>query len=202
MPTISNTILNLSHDKFENKLNVAHVNVCSLFPKLSAIRELIANTPINALCLSETWLNNVHSDQMLTVNGFNIIRHDRSRTDRRSSSGGVCIFLSKNLTYKIELKSPSDSALEFLIVQVTTSKNNNVGVVYNPPDNRDLTDLYELWDRYSDSIPDLVLTGDFNVNVCSSVPPTQTFASLFHQNIRSEGFSIINSTPTHFQTRM
>lgn len=105
MKTIPQIILNLRLKHFFNSLNVAHINVCSLYPKMFNLREIMQDSPIKVLCLSETWLNNVHTNKMVHIDGYKIIRHDRSRSDRRGTSGGVCMYISDELSFKIVDKS-------------------------------------------------------------------------------------------------
>lgn len=106
-------VLNLSLQKFAASLNIAHTNVCSLYGKITQVREILSNSHVHALCLTETWLSCVHTNQMANIDGFALLRHDRNRTGRRSSPGGVCIYLAKYLKVKIIAKSDVDSALEF-----------------------------------------------------------------------------------------
>ncbi len=57
-------------------LKVAHINVCSLFPKIDEIRFLLINTKIDILCISEAWLEDTITDSQVKVDGYIIETND------------------------------------------------------------------------------------------------------------------------------
>lgn len=138
---------------------------------------------------------------MVSIDGYNIIRHDRTRTDKRAASGGVCIFLSEQIKYKIIALSPIASVIEFILIDFqipNESKRFITGVIYNPPGNKDLSSLYNTLDNLADSTAEVYLAGDLNINTLVESP----FVEDFKLNVQCAGFNIINNAPTHFNAEL
>ena len=70
-------------------LKLAHINVCSLLPKIDEIRFLILTLDLDILCISETWLHKQIMNHEIVIDGYDIIRKDR--LDKRG--GDVCMYV-------------------------------------------------------------------------------------------------------------
>ena len=68
---------------------MAMLNVASLTKYIDEIRLLLYDKKLDVLALNETRLDSSISDELLTIDGYDIIRADRNR-----NGGGVCIFIS------------------------------------------------------------------------------------------------------------
>lgn len=174
-------------------LNVIHVNACSLFRKLNYLRQLVENTPISVICVSETWFTDAHTWQMVCIKGFRIFRSDRNLGGK--TGGGVAIYVREFLPAKVICKSKVNQKLEYILIEL---KINNelylLGSVYNPPKNTEFNFLNETLDLYCDKYSDIIVTGDFNTNILK-----ENFNSAqFIQMISSFGLNIVNNAPTHF----
>lgn len=171
-----------------------HLNACSIFPKINTIRKTVAMLPLNIIAVSETWLTSKHTDQMVSISGYNLIRHDRQRKDVKRG-GGVCIYARIGLTLKVLSRSEPTDTLEFLLLQVCIqSQDVLVGFIYNPPQKNNLTNLLDSLDIFSPQYENIILTGDFNINQLVT-----NRASLELKNsLNSRGLFIVNSEPTHF----
>lgn len=176
-----------------NWINMCHINACSIFPKIAYLRQVVKNTNLNVICISETWLNKTHTNQMVNIPGFNLVRHDRSRSDR-ARGGGVAIYIKLDLGFSIKYKSVTGCPLEFLFVEVNTSNNSLlVGCVYNPPDA--LRNFMPLCNVLIQSNSEHILVaGDFNLNLLRENVDT---ANLVDQ-LCDSGSIIINHEPTHY----
>ena len=53
------------------------LNVRSLYPKIDEL--YIRFQDYDLLCLSETWTTSGHTDEMLSLHGFNLFKSDRSK---------------------------------------------------------------------------------------------------------------------------
>ena len=151
---------NLYNFKFMNIVPL----LCDSFRDKSKVRLLgeLTNEKILLLSLTETFLNNNIVDPEIHMEGFNIIRCDRSeRID-----GGVCFYLNKSINYTT-LLSYSNSICGVLIVKLT---NPDVILVrmYKPP-NATAASFNDIVSQTEHTIcaldgplPEVILMGDFN----------------------------------------
>ena len=84
---------------------------------------------LNIMSFSETRLDSKITDGMIHIDGYDIIRKDRSR-----NGGGVCIYLRNSINYQIRQDLiPAD--LEAIYIEITKphSRPFVVVTVYRPP---------------------------------------------------------------------
>ena len=74
-----------------NGMKFVHVNIRSLWPKLTNLRTMLGN--IDFLGITETWLNQNYSNDMLDIQGYSILRNDRL-IDKKGG-GDACYIKSK-----------------------------------------------------------------------------------------------------------
>ena len=105
--------INLYNFKF---MNIAHLLRDDSFRDKSKVRLLgeLTNEKTLFLSLTKTFLNNNIVDSEIQMEGFNIIRCDRSER----IGGGVCFYLKKSINYTT-LLSYSNSICEVLIAKLT-----------------------------------------------------------------------------------
>ena len=85
-----------------------HLNVCSIYNKISDISLLLNFHNIDIASLNETWLNNnINSDELLFYN-YSVYRIDRS-----TKGGGVMILINNKFSCNLENTFLSDN-LELL----------------------------------------------------------------------------------------
>ena len=82
------------------------------------------------MSFSETRLNSTIPDSMIHIDGYNIIRKDRSR-----NGGGVCICIRNTINYQIR-QDLSPPVLEVICIEISKphSRPFVVVTVYRPPD--------------------------------------------------------------------
>nr|CAI5829537.1 unnamed protein product [Callosobruchus analis] len=78
-----------------SKLNLFHLNVCSLQGKREDIKTILYNNNIDVLAISETWLNEKIETSYVTIDGYTFLRRDRG-----SRGGGVGLYISNSLKFK------------------------------------------------------------------------------------------------------
>lgn len=115
--SIPNIVLKAMFTNADNMLKLCHLNACSIFPKINSIREIFKMVKMSAIAVSETWLNSKHTDQMISLAGYSVVRHDRNRTDVMRG-GGVCVYVNSNLTFKVLKKSTPNEKLEYIILEL------------------------------------------------------------------------------------
>lgn len=191
---ISNVVLRSMLCDKTSSLNVCHLNVCSIFPKIDNLRNIFKDTGLHVICISETWLNDTHTDQMVNLPGFNLVRHDRSRIDK-ARGGGVAIFIRGDLSYSVCFESTKGDPLEFIFVKVNASRECVlVGCVYNPPDSPN--NFHKLGNVLNSSrCENIIVSGDFNVNFLAASDSNLRLAEMLSQS----GSLVMNTEPTHFK---
>ena len=108
---------------------MAFLNIVSLLKKIDKINFSMTNKFINLIAFNETRLDPNITDNMLSLDGYDVVRKDRSR-----NGGGVCIFLRSFINYKIgkDLVPPELEAVYLEIIK-PHSKPILVTTVYRPP---------------------------------------------------------------------
>ena len=86
----SNFSTNLNLIPNERGFKMAFLNTVSLPKKLDEIRLSMYHKNIDLLAFNETRLDSSFTDNQVCLNGYDIIRKDRSR-----NGGGVCIFVRR-----------------------------------------------------------------------------------------------------------
>lgn len=180
----------------ENQINIAHINSCSLFPKIAKIRQLFKETCVNVICVSETWLNEAHTDSMIRIDGFNVVRSDR-KSNTKKRGGGVCIYIKTEIKFKILNKTALNDNFECIFIELSLpSEKVVVACVYNPPKHCNFSSLKESLELYTPIYENIVIAGDFNIN---QLKETQAKSCL--TNVLSGlGATILNSQPTHYMS--
>ena len=73
-------------------LNITHLNIHYLYPKLDQLELLVLEQTIDSLCSCEIFLNSEFSDNELLIPGYDFIRKGRN-----SHGGGLIIYTKENL---------------------------------------------------------------------------------------------------------
>lgn len=170
-------------------LRVCHINAQSLMNKIEEFRYMFVNSKIDVICMSETWFSSHVSDLLVECNGYDLFRSDRD-----SHAGGVAIYVSKRLNAKLVCKHPSESAVEWIFVEITSamrSLKTLIGCVYRPHRYIAYQNLIDLLSTLTLSYTDVILAGDFNSNILRE--------NQLLDDIESIGLNLVNSSsPTHF----
>ena len=131
------------------------MNIAHLYAKYRQKNKLI--------CLCETFLHEGILDSEVQIPVFIIVRSDRVS----KPGGGVCLYLKKNLIYKICLKY-SNLVCDLLIVKIL-SPDLIIILVYRPPSSP-LSDFDDIITKTREFIlslpaplPNIILLGDFNM---------------------------------------
>lgn len=84
----------LTHVKSLKGMRIVHANVRSLLCHFDEVKLDLLDGPLHIVVCSETWLHPNISDNLISVNGYNLIRLDRELAGKkhgRKSGGGLCI---------------------------------------------------------------------------------------------------------------
>ena len=155
-------LMSCNPKKFVNMklLNLCTFNARSIRNKMAELSNFIHSHKIHVLAVSETWLSSLDSDGEIILPGFQA----PFRKDRNTKGGGVCIFLSNQLSGK-RRGDLEDPELELLWVEIKLSGYHRsllVGCCYRPPQSGKL--FFEKLEATLNKVinQDILLLGDFN----------------------------------------
>lgn len=158
---ISNVVLKSTLKSSNDRLNYCHVNAGSIPPKIDEFRSIFDGTRLDIVIASETWLKSYHSDKLVELFGFEAVRSDRYA----KRSGGVILYIRKDLNYKVVKVSDKVSS-EFLFIEVIFPDSKIlVGGYYKAPNVKELDVLENVLLELTVQYDDVLLLGDFNENI-------------------------------------
>ena len=177
---------------FSNKgLNIAHLNVHYLFPKLDEVKVLFNQQPnLDILCLCETFLNDKFCDEEIAVQDYVIVRKDRA-----SLGGGLAIYMKENIPYILR-KDLESEGFETLWVEIKLQKQKPLllGYVYRPPSSLvNWIDGFEcILDKVFLEDKEVILLGDFNFDLLNNKPVNKSWLDV----MQNYNFTQLINQPT------
>ena len=140
--------------------------MCSVLSKLDQIYHIIHDLKIDVLCLSETRLNSYVTDAQLSVDGFTLVRKDRTA----NKGGGIMIYLKKSLRFMF-CNQLNDDHLETLWCHIkhrnSLFKSFLICCFYRSPSAK--TVYQEIFSENIEKAvllnPNIIILGDFNCNM-------------------------------------
>ena len=167
-------------------MHFIYLNINSL---LSKIDETLIVKLINAFVigLSETKLDNTVLSSKLEIEGYDLIRSDRSRR-----GGGVACFVKNSISYNRKPNFCTNTESIFIEIFLPRSKPVLIGILYRAPDKYDFVNCLER--AFSDTnvfeSQGCYLLGDFNIN----------FQPKDKEIFRHKSANTINKVIPHFTT--
>ena len=70
-------------------LSIGSYNIRSLLPKIDDVACLLHKSDLDILCLNETFLTPVTGNNLIDINGYSLIRNDRSDDVSKNGGGGA-----------------------------------------------------------------------------------------------------------------
>jgi hypothetical protein len=193
--TLTNIVLKSSYCRCgDDCLRFCHFNPGSAVKHIDEINSIFDGVGMHFICVSETWYKARHTNKMMEISGYRLLRADR--TDGRRA-GGVGLYVKSGISYKILGKSTSDQPTDFLFVDLKLFGTRVlVGVIYCPP-GVDGTPFYgPILDELVGIYPIQILMGDFNVDLLKNTVASRYFID----RLNSLSLSVVNTAPTHFQS--
>lgn len=189
-----NVVLKITLNR--NCFNICHLNTRSMCAghKMDELRNIVINSGLHAVALSETWLKTFHTNMSMCIPGFKLLRNDRFR----KRGGGVALYVREDLSTRVIARSKKESKhVEFLFVE---TKVNNIlmliGVVYAPPSNCSFNEFEEVLANIIPSYEHPIIVGDFNINLLHKSSRVDKFLDLTN----NFGLSKIGTEPTCFSS--
>ena len=163
-------------------LKLVHLNVRSLIRKVDQIRTLLADTSLDIVTFSETWLKQYISNQLVELDGYKSFRLDRATKGKGKGNkrgGGLITYIRDKYASNSELLddlcvSGEHIEAQWLYIHRPQSKNLCVCNMYRPP-NGDLAKailyLEECLQTLNMAKTEVFLLGDMNVNYKNKSTP-------------------------------
>lgn len=131
------------------KLSICCLNSQSIcarrMTKFIELKQMIIMTAVDIVCVCETWLNSRTDNNVLTIDGYDLIRNDRIGR----LGGGVLMYVKHGLNHKILDLSENISSTEYILCEMKLhNKKMLFGVFYNPPNVECSEMLNDLLCRY------------------------------------------------------
>lgn len=131
----------------------------------------------------------------MKIDGFKLFRNDRFRR----IGGGVALYVRDSIKVSKIVSCSKNTVIEFLILELLISNTKYlVGVIYNPNVGNDLTELEEKLSELVCLYDDVIVTGDFNIDLLSTRPEIVSKAIYFKSMINSLSLDVLPSNATHF----
>ena len=191
-----------------NTVSVCHWNLNSItahnFSKLTQLKAYISTYKYDFICLPETFLDSSIPDNLVDIQGYNLVRADHRDNTKR---GGVCIYYKESLPVRVINLPYFKEAL--LLEMRFNRKKVIVSVIYRSPSQNSnqfelsLSKLENLLSDISKRKQSLsVVTGDFNARSsswwCNDINIIE--GSHLYPLTSSNCFSQLINEPTHIQT--
>ena len=125
--TVNHAQIIWNTDTKPNGILGGNINVRSILPKIDQIQNLLMESNLDFLCMSETWLNSSVPTDLINISGYTCYRKDRPK----GRGGGVLIYIREK--FKV-LELELNVNLESLGLNVILSPNMKftIVVLYNP----------------------------------------------------------------------
>lgn len=138
-----------------------HLNIRSVLSKLNEVHNLLSNSNLDFLAMSETWLHSNIPTNMIDVPGYMCFRKDRPC----GKGGGVLIYIRESLKCSVIDFDTFGIECLALNVELSSTMKFNIMVLYNPPSHS--VSFYSDFDKLLKQInvkTEIILMGDFNIN--------------------------------------
>ena len=160
---------------------IGHLNIYHLPNKIADVCLLLNRNPkIHILGLSETWLNSKHSDEILSIPNYEILRRDTTQ----SGHTGLVVYIHNNVYPFIRRRTdlePSNIECIWIEIKCSMSSPLLLGYLYRHPDSTDdwVENFVQMMDAVQLNNRDILLQGDFNFNLLELKPSWQSTFTLF-----------------------
>ena len=181
-------------------IRIGHINLCSLITqdehtghadKFENLRIILGVFNFDIFVVGESKVKGI-DDGLLAINGYAMVRLDRSYPGHAYNDGGLLVYIRNNLNYIIRNRQnrnregdPDNSLLQLIDLEVVRPHLPNVRVVavYNPPWGGHVQAMRRLLNDYRNVDPNIIILGDINIDILGNI--NQEFQDYFWNNPRS-----------------
>lgn len=144
---------------------MASLNIASLLKHIDELRVLMSDQTLDVLAVNETRLDDTVSNQMIHIDGYDIVRRDRNRR-----GGGVCLYIRGTFNYT-RRHDVVDVDIEAVCVEINRHNSKPFAIIsaYRPPNAEDeFFSLLELIIQKLDGEgKEILIMGDLNCDLLS-----------------------------------
>ena len=170
------------------------------------------NNRVSLCTVSETWLTDKIPNKFIEIDGFNIIRNDRTALTQAGSKikrgGGVLTYISKEIdTFSIIPNlTESDNNLEsqWLEFKLNKLKPIVVGNCYRPPDGNEELALSKLNSKIEHLLQrpkyEVFILGDFNIDLNKPSKIRKDFFDIIKDNGLTQLINDVTRQTSHYNT--
>lgn len=148
----------IDHTVRSSEFALVSFNIRSIYPKIDSFDLLVQESKPDLININETWLNNAIPNQSVSLEGYDIIRLDRSANIR---GGGLASYIKQdngsnydNLKYNNLNILDSDIELHIFSLKVRMMKKMLILNIYRPP-NGNLNQFFEKIENVLNSVRNL-----------------------------------------------
>jgi exonuclease III len=169
--------------------------VNSVGSKIDEIKELQMQCKLDVLVLSETKLDASYKQEILEIEGYDIIRQDK-----RSNSGGLMAYISKDIAHSTGCINICNDEFECFSVELNISGEILMLLcMYKNPKTDPVVFrrmFEESYEKASDSFENIVIIGDLNFNMLNENMLSNMLPPLNLTNMMKEATCFKSSQPT------
>ena len=181
----------ISHKIIDATVNLLLSNVRSLKKHHEDVEALLSGleSPINLLCLTETWLREIDDVNLFKITGF----HTIITNTRKTRGGGTMIQLGDKVNLLEQLESGIPESLSILVE--VSGKQFIVVLAYVPPRYDKIKFVDELdkeLERLAQYKVPIILTGDINIDTLQKNKLQQSYLN----TITANGFELMSKSAT------
>ena len=184
---------NASNDITQNKFSLFHQNISSLQFHFEELQALLSELKLkfDIIGITESRIRkNIHPVSDISLKDYNI-----EHTPTESSCGGALLYIKNNLNYQLrsDLIIYKAKELESIFVEIfnknSKKKNTIIGCIYKHPklSTTEFTELYlqKLLNKVSKENKNVILMGDFNINILEydSETSVSEFLDIMYENL-------------------
>ena len=170
-------------------LHFVHLNVRSILHKISELRILFKSKSLAIIAFTETWLNDSMNDEEINIDGYKVVRRDRSS----GPGGGVCLYIRNDIAFNINVDMQTDVTESLWInVLLPRSRPIVVGVLYRPPKNNKFIEHLSNSLENMSKDEEIIILGDMNICLLHNSPFSKKYIDLLNLN----GLSQLIDEPT------
>ena len=181
-------------------LKIAHLNVCSLLPKIDHLKVLLSKLLLpHILAICETWLNSSVADCEVSIKDYQFFRKDRN-----GNGGGVGVYVHQNISVtRLEDSERIGIRGLWLNILVPKTRGFHVGCFYHPPDSSKynnpefMNEFNEVLDVVSSEEKKIIILGNFNCDLLKHPGKfTPSVTKCFKALLQMWNFSVCVDKPT------
>ena len=150
--------------QYANHVIVSHLNVNSVGPKITEIRELQKRCQLDILVLSESKLDESYKQDVIDIEGYNCVRQDK-----RGNSGGILTYISKDIPFSLGNIQLCNDEIECLSIELNIKEEKIMLLCMYKNPRTDPVTFKKFFEETCESVSNLyeniIIIGDLNFNM-------------------------------------